>query len=95
MGYDLIILTVRYFLISAYFMIFMVNIIFAFFLDRYQRMNEILQTEIFSFGVVTQLELSNINIDEWLFTHHKSVGLLLSFLSLFNAFMLNRLFLRL
>ena len=95
MQYDLFILILRYLVTAIYCIIFIINIIFAFSLEKYQRLNTILETEIFTLRALTQLEVSNIDIDEWLFAHHRIAGLLLSFLSLFDACMLNRLFLRL
>ena len=95
MGFDLIISLLRLFIVVTYGVICLINIIFSFFLDKYQRLNDLLEIEIFSSQTLTVLESNLNNIDEWFFAHHRVAGLILFFLSLFDAYMLNNLFLRL
>jgi len=85
----------RYFIVVTYGIICIINIIFAFFIDKFQRLNDLLELEIFNLRTLTILESNYFNIDEWLFVHHRIIGPILFLLSIFDAYMLNSLLLRL
>ncbi|MGD9014688.1 MAG: hypothetical protein PVI33_01500 [Candidatus Omnitrophota bacterium] len=54
-----------------------------------------MELEIFNLRTLTILEKNQCNIDEWFFAHHMIIGPILFFVSLFDAYALNRLLLRL
>lgn len=95
MEFDLLISLCRYFVIIIYSITCFISIIFAFFIDRYQRLEEILEFEIINMRTLTIFESNKITVDEWLFAHNRIVGSILFLLSLFDAYMLNNLILRL
>ena len=54
-----------------------------------------MEFEIINMRTLTIFESNKITVDEWLFAHNRIVGSILFLLSLFDAYMLNNLILRL
>jgi hypothetical protein len=95
MEFNPLILVCRYCIIIIYAIICFISIIFTFFIERYEYLNELLELEIINSLRLTILESSKVSIDDWLFIHHRVVGPILFLLSLFDAHMLNNLIMRL
>jgi len=87
--FNVIISLLRYLIILTYGFICFVSIIFTFFIEKYRWLNELLEYEIIVSRAVTIIESSTVDIDDWLFTHHRIVGPILFFGSAFNVFMLS------
>ena len=83
----------RYLTIALYTVICLVSLLFTFFVDKYQCLSELLESEIVQGQPLTILESSKVNVDEWLLIHHKGVGPVLFLLSFFDGYMLNKLLL--
>ena len=66
-------------------------IIFTFFNETYQRLDEQLNLAFLSRRIITPLERNIQTFDDWLIVHHRTIGPVLIFLSLLDFFLLARM----
>ena len=84
MEVDIVMVILSSVVFFVYFIICIISIIFTFSIDKYRKIDEMLNLDIISRRVLTPLEV-NINIiDDWLIEHHRLIGPLLIYLSLLD-----------
>lgn len=82
MGFDMLDLSLQVIVFFIYGSIFIISLIFTFSLETYRKIDEKINLEIFSTPSPLQI---NINwLDLWLMERHKTVGFILTLLSLLD-----------
>ena len=89
MDFNIIAVLLKYIIILTYGFFCFISIIFTFFIEKYQWLNDILEYEVIPQRVFTTIESNFFNIDDWLLAHHRTVGPILFFASAFNAYALS------
>jgi hypothetical protein len=86
--FDFLIFFGQFVVLLIYGAIFIVSIIFTFFINTYNRIDEFLSSGFIMPKIMNPLERNIDLFDDWLVTHNKIIGPLLSFLSLIDIFLL-------
>lgn len=89
MDFNILMTLLKFIIISTYSFICFISIIFTFFVERYRWLNEVLEFEIIPARTMTLLESTLVDVDDWLFTHHRIIGPVLFLASAFIVYMLN------
>ena len=84
MEFDIIMVILSTAVFFVYTIICIISIIFTFSIDKYRKIDEMLNLDIISSRILTPLEV-NINIiDDWLIKRHRLIGPVLIYLSLLD-----------
>ena len=90
MGIDTFAIFYQASIIVIYGSITLICILFTFFLDKFERLNETLNLEFLSRKILTPLERNIDAFDDWLIAHNRIVGPVLIFFALLDLGMLSK-----
>lgn len=81
---DVFIVTLKFIVLAIYGTAGFISFIFTFFHEYYQRMNELLNAELFSVKIINPMEQNIYFLDIWIMENKKTIGPILTVLSLYN-----------
>jgi RNAse (barnase) inhibitor barstar len=82
---DWIMALIRAFVFFIYGSICAISILFTFSIDKYRKVDELLDLSILSSRILTPLDINLVTFDAWLVKYHRVVGPILALLSIIDT----------